>query len=780
MSGDQSPPAPYVLRHNRTEPVGLSRSREGHASPSQEGLLTHRANVDHSNDVWQQHAARKRGGDLISIGVDILGAVRRHVWLALAVAIGISALTIGVVFSLGERYTATTLLAVDQRDLRLLGIEAPAPTAVMPNVDSEVEIMKSMSVAQDVAVKLNLANDPQFQGSGDANLISQAVGGALGLVRSALLSIFSSDADDDGSSEQEAGSTDPNAIAAQALQRITAIRRRGLTNVIAIDVTADTPAEAARLANAYAEIYIDGQVNARLRSAERAEATLTRRVTELGEALRRSETQIKAFALAQASQPSDEAMRREIDRVQSKISETTREANSLFSRVRELDSLSASEDYAALGQTLGLPEMVLLYEQRRTIEQKLQGSSEGDGRNTELRQRLELVNSQLQSLASQRIDPIRRQMEASNERIASLRKELEQIVQRTDPATTVSVQLFRLQQEAASTRQLYQEYLARLKSLAQQRNIVSPDVHIVAAASAPPTKSFPPRTLLILIGGLAGVALAVGAAYARDNYPRAIKTVEELEGASGLPNVGIIPFAGKRYGWVGTAPEDEVLDNPMSEYSEAIRRLRVSLNLLVNEGAGCKSLLITSTCAGEGKSTIALSLARAASETGLKVILLDCNFRDSSLHKRLGLENHHGLVQLLLSPNLASEPYVISSDPRSTCSVITSGELGDTSPDRPLQSPRLGKIVRELGGKFDLVILDTSSVGSTSDPLILVQHVEAVLLVAQAGRTPPQGVEHAVEEIARAKNANLFSALNLAAPPSGFVHGIFGRPRRSA
>jgi capsular exopolysaccharide synthesis family protein len=721
----------------------------------------------------------RRAGDYDYYTVGILsrvaGAVWRHLRLAAAVAIGITVLTTGIVLGLGERYTATALLIVDQRDLRLLGLETPTPTAVAPNVDSEVEIMKSSSIAQEVAARLNLANDPRFMASGDGsgNALSQAIGGTIDFVRTALLSIFQSSNEGDASTEDgpaegssRRAKADPNAIAAQALQKITTVRRRGLTNVIAVDVTAESPREAARLANAYADTYIDGQINARLQSAERAEAALSKRVAELGEALRRSETQIKAFALGQASQPGDDSTRREIDRLQSSISSTTRDASAATTRLKELEDLLAARNYASLGQTLSVPEMVLLDEQRRALEQRVQRPVEGEGRSTDTRQRLELINSQLQTLASQRVEPIRRQVEAHNERLASLRRELEQVVQKSDLSTDISVQLFRLQQEAASTRQLYQEYLGRLKALAQQRNIASSDVHVVAPASAPPVKSFPPRTILVLLGGVAGLAIAVGAAYARDTYPRNIKYPGELEEITGVHNIGVIPSIRKDPRHAGAvSPEDLILDQPTSDYSEAIRRLRVSLDLASASGSGVKSLIVTSAHAAEGKSTIALSLARSAAETGLRVVLLDCNLREPSLHSRLGLDNHEGLVQLLLSPSAIPEPYVIDSDPRSPCSVITSGDVGNIVPDRALQSPRFGKLMRELGGKFDLIILDTPAIGSVADPLILGQHADAVLLVARAGRASPQAVQEAIGEILRAKASNVVTALNFVMSP---------------
>jgi polysaccharide biosynthesis transport protein len=743
-----------------------------------------RGNVQNDTLPLTRGPGRTFGGDTVGILGQVIGAVSRHLRLVAAVSLAIALLTIAIVLSLGERYTATALLVVDQRDLRLLGLETPAPAGASPNVDSEVEIMKSTGVARDVAARLNLANDPRFGPSADSgNALSQAVGSTVDAFKSVAFAVFGSSDDEEldaGSDQGQAGRSrakaDPNAIAAQALQKITTVRRRGLTNVIAIDVTAETPREAARLANAYADTYIDGQINARLNSAERAEAALSRRVTELGEALRRSETQIKAFAFTQASQSGDDTSRREIDRLQSSIAAAARDTNARTARLRELNDLVASHSYASLGQTLAVPEMVLLDEQRRALEQRLQRPSEGDQRTAELRQRLELVNSQLQTLASQRVEPVRRQMETSNERLASLRRELEQVVQKSDQSTDISVQLFRLQQEAASTRQLYQDYLSRLKALAQQRNIVSSDVHVVAPATVPPVKSFPPRTLLVLFGGVAGVAIAVGAAYARDNYPRNIKVPDELEEATGAPNVGLIPVVKKASGHGRiVSPEDQVFDDPMSDFSEAIRRLRISLDLVVNRGAGFKSLLVTSAHAAEGKSTIALSLARAAAETGLKVALLDCNLRDPSLHTRLGLGNHDGLVQLLLSPNVAPEPYVIASDPRSTCSVITSGELGDIAPDRALQSVRFARLMRELETKFDLIIMDSTSVASAADPLIVAQHADAVLFVARAGRASPHAVQAAAEDLSRARGRNVVTALNFAMPPAEFSFGAFKR-----
>jgi polysaccharide biosynthesis transport protein len=209
----------------------------------------------------------------------------------------------------------------------------------------------------------------------------------------------------------------------------------------------------------------------------------------------------------------------------------------------------------------------------------------------------------------------------------------------------------------------------------------------------------------------------------------------------------------------------------MSNYSEAIRRLRVSLDLVLNQGAGFKSLLVTSTHADEGKTTIALSLARTAAEAGLKVALLECDFRCPSLHRRLGLSHYPGLAQMLLSPGSASDANVIESDPRSACSIITSGAVADIAPDRLFQSTRFSDLLRRLEADFDLVILDSPPVGAAADSLVIAQNVDAVLLIARSGCATPHDVQVALDELTRAKNRNLVTALNFATTLSGESYG---------
>ena len=714
-------------------------------------------------------AERQKPKSNLEILGKVVGAVRRQFWLVAILSILLSALTVGIVLILPPQFTATTLLAVDGSDERSPG---PGVAGYTLNVDGEVEVMQSMKVAQQVVRRLNLIEDSRFVEKPASS--PPALAGISDYLKVFLPTRRDPSVKEPKTSPQsgstkttDASSADDNPAvtrAAVALQKITNVRRRGLTSVVALDITINDPKDAARLANAYADTYIREQISAKLGAAGHAETALARRVADLGEELRRSESQIKAFALMQGSQSNDDGARSGIDRLQANIASAAREANSRAAKLRDADSLLASGNFAALGKLLEIREIVLLDEQRRSLEQRVQRPSEGETDLSGLRQRLDLTNSQLRSLGSKHVENLRQQSEASGSQVSTLRQELKQVVQGSDLSTDNSVQLFRLQQEAATTRQLYQEYLGRLKAAAQQRNTVAPSVYVVAEAGIPPNRSFPPRSLLVVIGGLAALALAVGVGYARDNYPENIKFVDELEAASRAPNVGAVPGS-RRSKTKGLQPENLIYMRPLSDYSEAIRRLRISLQLTFNRGAGFKSLLVTSTQRREGRTTIALSLARDAARAGLRVVLLDCDLRNPCLHSKMGINNDEGIGELLLSSAPVLTMSMVQTDPQSSCFVIPTGGLGDASPDQPLQSPQLSRVIKELEERFDLVIIDAPSIETAADALMIAQHVDGVLLIARSTWARPSKIRDAVLDINRTRSGNLATALNFAAGP---------------
>ncbi|MCP8938428.1 AAA family ATPase [Alsobacter sp. SYSU M60028] len=526
----------------------------------------------------------------------IFGSIRRHGWkIAAATLVGF-VLSYLAVQSIKDRYTATTLLIMDQRVSRLLGTEGGNAAGSSP--DSEVEILKSWNIAENVVERLDLHTAPDFaERPGLVSRLGAQVGDAWQDVRAKLGWPRAETPDVQADEATGPQGTSTGAAVRMLQQRIT-VRRRGLTDVIAIEATADNPDRAAQLANAYADAYIEEHVTAKVRSIERAEETLSRRLAELSEALKKSETQL-------------------------------------------------------------------------------------------------------------------------------------------------------------TMRQLYQDTLARMKTVSQQRTVVTADARVAAEARPPDRPSFPPREILTLLGGFLAFLMSTVLAYGRDHYSRIIRTEADIEAISGVRNIGVLPAGQSR-----RRLHDEIVNNPFSAFSEAIRRTFLGLELMTTSGERKKTVLLTSTASGDGKTTVSIALSRAAAGSGLRTVIIDCDLLRPKLHERLGIDKGPGLADLMAAEGKQDLDALLKPDPRSNCTVVTAGEGSRVTSARLFQSPEFAAFLSELERRFDFVVLDAPPVGPMAGILLLMRSVDTVLFVARGGATKAHDARLALREVFRAHPANVLTMLN--------------------
>lgn len=705
----------------------------------------------------------------------LIRSVRRQAWLALLVATGGTAITILTVASLEPKYSATTMLSIDNvgTNISQTGSALSQQEREAISVDNEIEIMKSSFFIEKIIDKLDSEADSGFKSS------SRDVPGILtsifGAVVPALKKAVNSLAERESSETYKQSTSDVSqvdlaeqseayskALAMRALQQITVIRRRGMTNIVAIEVTTGDPKEAAKLANTYAETYIQEKTRSKVQAAEYAETVLSKRVNDLSGALKQAEAQIKAFSLLQTSQVDDGSSRRELDQLRSSIATAVRVVETLAVRLKEAEARLTAHDYAALGETLDIPRLALLEARRRHLSQEAESGQADELRQLELKRQLDSVNARLNVLVNEKINTIRQQKSTSEAYIESLRKELVHRLQEKDVSIQDGATLFRLQQETSTTRQLYQDYLGRLKAVAQQRATVAPDAQIIAPANPPAFKSSPPRALLVLIGTGLSVFISLGLTYARDNYPRSINTVDELESASTAQSVGAIPAVRKSWRQHRTAPEDEVIHATHSEFARAIHRLLTVVELGPGQKREIRSMLVTSAYSNEGKTTISISLARAAAEFGLKVLLVDCNINSPMIHTKLGLENKIGFAQVLADPGQHSLASATQIDPISAALVMAAGDCVDSSTHKISCFSNFEKFIQDIGKDFDLIILDASSIHSDVHSLIMAPHVNAVLVIARCGEVRRDGIVNAIDQLTRVRDDGIKTVLNFA------------------
>lgn len=193
------------------------------------------------------------------------------------------------------------------------------------------------------------------------------------------------------------------------------------------------------------------------------------------------------------------------------------------------------------------------------------------------------------------------------------------------------------------------------------------------------------------------------------------------------------------------------LESPLAtEY----RRLFQNLRKLESPGE-LKSIMLTSSIVGEGKSTISALLAITAAHKGQRTILVDCDIRRPAVHRMFQLERSRGLVEILSEG--VSYKDVVRKTSLDNLDVITSGKV-TAQPSELFNTALIDALFRELKFYYDLLIIDAPPVLPVSDPMLLAQLVDGVILVIKAGETAREVTVRAVD-IMRSNRANILGVV---------------------
>lgn len=189
--------------------------------------------------------------------------------------------------------------------------------------------------------------------------------------------------------------------------------------------------------------------------------------------------------------------------------------------------------------------------------------------------------------------------------------------------------------------------------------------------------------------------------------------------------------------------------------SEAFRSLRTNLQF-TSVDKKVKSILITSSLPNEGKSTIIKNLAYALAMTGAKVIVVDCDLRNPTVHQMFKIPNISGLTNIIVEDD-RYEKYVISDKEFDNLGIITSGPI-PPNPSELIGSNKMKSFLNKLKEDYDYVLLDAPPVLLVTDPTVLAPVVDGVILVIQANKTEIEATKRAKEILTNVK-ANILGAV---------------------
>ncbi|MBU0653755.1 MAG: polysaccharide biosynthesis tyrosine autokinase [Gammaproteobacteria bacterium] len=308
-----------------------------------------------------------------------------------------------------------------------------------------------------------------------------------------------------------------------------------------------------------------------------------------------------------------------------------------------------------------------------------------------------------------------------------------------------------LKQEATTNQELYQNLMQRLKEVGVAGGVAANNVAIIDKAQVPIDKFKPSLPTNLTFGALLGLLLGVSAAFLRDFMDDRVKDIAELERATQLPVLGIVPAVQDQ------TPEQLAtltIREPRSGVAEAFRSLRTAMRFILNDD-NKGIIFVTSAHAGEGKSTTTANLACAYANAGNRVLLIDADLRNPSLHKTLGGSNEVGLANYL--GGYGDTTTLVQATNVTNLSLIPAGTLPD-DPAELLASAQMEGLLATAHDNFDLIILDGPPVLGLADAIILASLADTTLLTVRAESTQMGTLSNALKRL-RQSHANLSGIL---------------------
>ena len=300
-----------------------------------------------------------------------------------------------------------------------------------------------------------------------------------------------------------------------------------------------------------------------------------------------------------------------------------------------------------------------------------------------------------------------------------------------------SIQYNIFQRDVDTNRALYDALLQRYKEIGVAGGIGANNISIVDRATIPQGPFRPNIPLTMFISLLAGILLGAGAALIMEQLQEATILPADFQSKLGAPLLGSVPKLEKgETMW-------ESLEDSKSPVSEAYFSVLTGLQFSTTHGMP-KTLLVTSTQPGEGKSTTSFAIAQSLARVGERVLLIDADLRNPSLHKMLEVANENGLSSLLVS-DAELAPLVHETSVKNLF-LLTAGHI-PPNPAELLAGSSLERVLGDAKAGFDHIVLDGPPILGLADAPLLARSVDGTVFVLEAGRTRTTQARHALDRL---------------------------------
>ena len=667
---------------------------------------------------------------------DIFGILRRRKFTILLTLLATLALALLYTFSIKPSYRANAIIQIEREGTEIVNFgntqQATGYSDNDPFFRTRYEMLRGRVIAQRVIDDLSLESSLVPKQTKESTFSLLSLKKAVGLAEKNIKTPAT-----------------PQAINYSAifLQNLFVQPIPG-THLVEVFYEATSPDEAKAVVSSLLDNFIKLQIETKSETGEYAKEFLAKQLNDAGDRLRSAEETLVKYANKNGILGVDEKQTRQVKKlenldnalVQAEIRRI--EAESLYLQMKKAGSVSTvltnpvitslkarlvqlEGDYQEMLKTFkpNYPDMKRLQQQINSARGKLQK---------------EMVNIQSSmeadyKAAKRQEDKIRTQLGQFNVTMRNLQDS--------------GVDYNNLKREVESSSKVYNSLLQRLEEVNVSSAANTSSISIVEPAVLPGRKYRPKPKMNIMLGLLSGLILGLAFAFLRESLDQSIKSSDDLEKVTGLPVLGMIPRVTKS----SMKKELDLIAYkiPHSPAAEAYRILATNIRLMFKKDED-HVMLITSIHSGEGKSTTASNIACSYAQMGKKVLLVDADIRNASLHKKLNISNKRGLSHYLKGESdLVGITQPVKSIPG--LYAITAGDY-EVDPVSLLSHERMSYLTTQGSTIFDYVINDAPPITGFADTLILSSLATSTLIVAQEDNLDARTIKNVLSQLRRVNN----------------------------
>jgi len=698
---------------------------------------------------------------------DYLFVVLKRKWLIISLCLVVTSLVAVQMFRQPSVYEAEAMIRIEQRTQNVLQTKDFVLNA-QPDANfwgTQIKLLQSPALARQVALSLDLQHNPSFFGtqaqggiftalrrmvSGEkkpAALPATAPGG-LSVIGEAQLS-------DEPLTPEELSALEPYEDAIIGSEKVEGVVG---TNLFIIKYRHTDPEIAQKVSNALAEVFRANNVERTTQNSTKAEELLVREIAAYQEKIRHDTEALFNYAREKGLPPTmDSALNVEgqrladISRQLLDAENTRKNAQAIYQsaknstdpysipEVRKSERISNIEArISQLKQTKAALEVT--YTKEWPEVKKIDAS-------------IKRLEEELGKEADESIAMLKQQYEAAQAHENSVKEMYLKQRGTTDQQTRDQIEMAQYTQRLETNKQYLNTLLQKQREVQIAQGDKGSEVRIENYSRLPGAPVGPARLRNVMIALVLSLVAGIGLAFLLDFLDDSVKSLDDIDRYIHLPALAMIPASRGAANLKGlprpnTGPSEStalaLIDDARSPIAESYRHLRTSL-LLSSAGQPPKRILVTSSQPSEGKTTTAINTAFMLAQTGVEVLIIDCDLRRPRLHTQFEVANSKGLTTWLSGEKDLDN--LLQTYPKThNLKILTSGPV-PPNPAELLGSEEMRRLLGILSERFAHIIIDSPPAISFTDASILSTMVDGVMLVVHGGRSSRAVVRRAKQQL---------------------------------